>query len=319
MSGLRTSIWAPGSYRSPSYNGSSYKNPARENAPVSTTHSYTPRETSKNRAIETTREMILDGKLANNEPRKSSGGLGASQWAPRDYPGISKTANRQEVLTMVTPASQHKPMAHAYNGSSPAYTSPDLGLPYEVQHYILGMMQRIMEEGCYTFASRWIPDVLQRNNWTCSEAVELFTWRTVLPENVPSEAFTSHGKSLHQCLANAVRIRNSATHRHIFSSQELRGLAQQAEDLMSLLSDYSRQLKFHKLWTELYDWEKLNVTDMQAARHKMETALQQIGERPMEDDMDWTPNVISLEKVPAVEIGPEEVENHEVHDAMEID
>lgn len=222
-------------------------------------------------------------------------------------------------ISQVTPVSQHKPMAHAYNGSRPACTSPDLGLPYEVQHYILGMMQRILEEGCYTFASRWIPDVLQRNNWTCSEAVELSTWRTVLPENVPSEAITSHGKSLQQCLANAVRIRNSATHRHIFSSQELRGLAQQAEDLMSLLSDHSRQLKFHKLWTELYDWEKLSVTDMQAARYKMEMALQQIGERPMEDDMDWTPNVISLEKVPAVEIGPEEVENHEVHDEMEID
>lgn len=56
---------------------------------------------SKNRAIETTREIILDGELANNELRKSSGGLGASQWAPRDYPGRSKTANRQEVWTMV--------------------------------------------------------------------------------------------------------------------------------------------------------------------------------------------------------------------------
>ncbi|KAJ8064590.1 hypothetical protein OCU04_006919 [Sclerotinia nivalis] len=316
MSGLRTSIWAPGNYRSPSSSGSSY-NTLRENVPVST-YSHPSRETSKNRAIETPRKIILDGGLSHNELRKSSGGLSASQWAPRDYPGRSRAANRGEVWTMVTPISQSSPVRHAYNASNPAYSSPDLGLPYEVQHYILGMMQRIMEEGCYTFASRWIPDLLQRNNWTCSEAVELSTWRTFLPENIPAEALASHSKPLHRCLTDAVRIRNSATHRHICSSRELQRMTQQAEDLMSLFSDQTRQLKFHKLWIELDDWEKLSVIDMQAARHKMELALQEIGERPM-DDMDWTTNAISLQKIPAGEIGLGDADDYDVYDEMEID
>lgn len=180
-------------------------------------------------------------------------------------------------------------------------------------------MQRIMEEGCYAFASRWIPDVLQNNNWTCSEAVELSTWRNILPENVPKGALASNSKPLEQCLVDAVRIRNSATHRHICSSFELRRMAQQAEDLMSLFSDRTRELKFHKLWTELHDWEKLSAMDMQAARYKMEVALQEIGERPMEDDMDWTPNAISLQEIPADEAEIKGAEDYDVHDAMEID
>ncbi|KAG4034101.1 hypothetical protein MFRU_003g00770 [Monilinia fructicola] len=325
MSGLGTSIWAPGSYRSPSSNRSSYSSstlskvaPVRENVPISTPHSHPLQELSKNQATQTTREITLDDGLSQNGLQKNSGGLSASRWAPRDYPGRSKAANRQEVWTMVIPRPQPSSMSHTQNTSLLAYSSPDLGLPYEVQHYILGMMQRILEEGCFAFASRWIPDVLQRNNWTCSEAVELSTWRTILPENVPAAALTPHSRPIHLCLADAVRIRNSATHRHLCTSRELQRMTQQAEDLMGLFSDQTRQSKFHRLWIELYDWEKFSVMDMQGARHKLEIALQEIGERPM-DDMDWTPNAISLQEIPAVEVEPGEVKNHDVHDAMEID
>ncbi|APA08073.1 hypothetical protein sscle_03g028430 [Sclerotinia sclerotiorum 1980 UF-70] len=316
MSGLRTSIWAPGNYRAPRSSGSSY-NTLRENVPVST-HSHPSRETSKNRITETPRKMILDREPPQNELQKSSGGLSTSQWAPRDYPGRSKAANRGEVWTMITPTSQSSLVRHAYNASSPAHSSRDLGLPYEVQHYILGMMQRILEEGCYTFASRWIPDLLHKNNWTCSEAVELSTWRTFLPENIPAEALASHSKPLHRCLADAVRIRNSATHRHICSSRELQRMTQQAEDLMSLFSDQTRQLKFQRLWIEINGWENLSVIDMQAARHKMELALQEIGERPM-DDMDWTANTISLQQIPPGKVELGDTDDYDVYDEMEID
>ncbi|QSZ30595.1 hypothetical protein DSL72_000152 [Monilinia vaccinii-corymbosi] len=326
MSGLRTSIWAPGSHCSPNSNCPGYSSstlpkvaPVRENVPASTTHSHPLRELSKNQATEATREIVLNDGLSQNELRKSSGGLSASRWAPRDYPGRSKAANRQEVWTMVAPISQPISMSHTHNTSPPGCSSPDLGLPYEVQHYILGMMQRIMEEGCFAFASRWIPDVLQRNKWTCSEAVELSTWRTILSENVPVAALTPHSRPLHRCLADAVRIRNSATHRHLCSCGELLRMARQAEDLMCLFSDQTRQVKFHRLWTELCDWRKLSAMDMQAARRKLEMALQEIGERPMDDDMDWTPNEISLQEITAAEVKLGEVENYDIHDAMEID
>lgn len=73
-------------------------------------------------------------------------------------------------------------------------------------------------------------------------------------------------------------------------------MALQAQDLMSMFSDTTRQNKFHQLWAELNVW---NPTDNPSgARVRLEKALQEISERPM-DDMDWTPNDVSLEEVPA--------------------
>jgi hypothetical protein len=224
--------------------------------------------------------------------------------------GIYANITTQQVTSVPTTALT----SHAHNAS----TSPDLGLPYEVQHYILGMMQRLMEEACYAFASRWIPKVLQRNNWTCSEAVELSIWKTVLPENVPEEALLPMTKTLQQCLTDAVRIRNAATHRHLCTNFELQRMTLQAEDLMVMLSDRTRQAKFNRLWAELNEWERNSASDMQAARHKMEMALQEIGERPM-DDMDWTPNAISLQELSPVEQEVKEIDVEDHHDAMELD
>lgn len=100
MSGLETSIWAPENYYSSSSNRSSYT--FSKVAPVSTTHSRQFHKTSKNQGIGTTREIISDDGVPYNGLWKNSRGLSASRWAPRDYPGRPKAANRQEVWTMVS-------------------------------------------------------------------------------------------------------------------------------------------------------------------------------------------------------------------------
>ena len=94
-------------------------------------------------------------------------------------------------------------------------------------------------------------------------------------------------------------------------------MAQQAESLMVMFSDVTRQTKFHRLWTELKDWDNENQENRQVARIKLEQALQEIGERPL-DDMDWTPNAVSLEEIKddaeAIQAGEED---HA--DAMDVD
>lgn len=176
-------------------------------------------------------------------------------------------------------------------------TSPDLGLPYEVQHFILAMIQRILEEGCYDFAYRWIPGKLNERSWSCPEAVELSVWRDFLPMALPPNALVIVPQySLDQGLKDAVRIRNAAVHRHLCDNFEIRKMAQQAQDLMTMFKDVTRQNKFHGLWEELNDWDRNSTGDLQAARGKLERALQEISERPM-DDMDWTPNAVSLQEI----------------------
>lgn len=180
------------------------------------------------------------------------------------------------------------------------------------------MMQRILEEACYDFASRWIPNILNEKNWTCSEAVELSTWRKVLPPALsPNAIVPFKNYSLEEALADAVRIRNSAVHRHLCDNAEIRRMASQAQDLMSMFSDVTRQTKFHRLQDELDDWDAASLQDLQAARSKLEEALQEISERPM-DDMDWTPNAVSLQEVMSDAESLSEIEEHYV-DEMELD
>jgi hypothetical protein len=179
----------------------------------------------------------------------------------------------------------------------PSPTSPDLGLPYEVQHYILTMMERFLEEACFNFATLWIPQVLQARNFTCYEAVELAEWKRLLPEHIPSHALHPvPNYTLLQGLTDAVRVRNSAQHRHLCDNFEIRKMAKQSQDLMTIFGDKNRECKFSYLRDELVEWDNLGREDQQAARNRLKFVLQQISERPV-SDMDWTPNRESLEEV----------------------
>ena len=159
---------------------------------------------------------------------------------------------------------------------------------------------------------------MNENSWTCSEAIELSTWRKVLPLALSPNAITPvKGYSLEDALADAVRIRNSAVHRHLCDNVEIRRMASQAQDLMSMFSDMTRQTKFSRLRDELDDWDAASQQDLQAARSKLHEALQEISERPM-DDMDWTPNAVSLQEITTHAESISEIEEHYV-DEMELD
>ncbi|TVY90223.1 Uncharacterized protein LAWI1_G006848 [Lachnellula willkommii] len=225
-------------------------------------------------------------------------GLATSRWAPKNYRPGRQQSDGPEIWTRTVA----KPRPQTNHPSPPVSKPPDLGLPYEVQHYILAMIQRILEEGCYDFASRWVPNKLFEYNWTCPEAVELSTWKKMLPEILPPNAITHvPNTSLEKGLSNAVRIRNSAVHRHLSDNTEIKRMALQAQNMMAMFSDVTRQNKLYYLQIELGEWNSLNVVDPQAARSKLQRALQEISERPL-DDMDWSPNAVSLE-----EVGPETV------------
>jgi hypothetical protein len=99
-------------------------------------------------------------------------------------------------------------------------------------------------------------------------------------------------------LADAVRIRNSAVHRRLCDNAEIRRMASQAQDLMAMFSDVTRHTKFCRSRDELRGWDAASQRDGQDARRKLEVEFREIGERPM-DDMDWTPNAMSLQEVAA--------------------
>lgn len=215
------------------------------------------------------------------------------------YVWPSKAQLYWSCLVLCTAAKYQQIVPNPLRTSTPK--PPDLGLPYEVQHYILAMMQRIIEEACFDLASRWIPQTLRENRWDCPEAVELSTWRDLLPEALPPNAIVPHPSyTLDRALADAVHIRNAAVHRHLCDNTEMRRMVVKAQDIMSMFADTTRRNKFHRLWIELNDWDQSK--DTQAAKETLLLALREVSERPV-DDMDWTPNSVSLQEVTEVDEG----------------
>ncbi|KAK2624917.1 hypothetical protein QTJ16_005286 [Diplocarpon rosae] len=240
--------------------------------------------------------------------RNGRNGLSVSIWAPRNADKRENPRGHRKVWTRTI----------SQPALTPSPKSSDFGLPYQVQHHILVMIERMLEESCFEFALRWIPDILHAKSWDCAEAVELSTWKSFLPTFLPSEAIRPRSNhTLEAALGDAVRIRNSAVHRHLCDNDEIRKMALQAQDLMFMFEDGTRQDKFHRLWLELKEWDVASAVDAQAARAKLESAIQEISERPV-DDMDWTPNATSLQEMPiGMNEGQEEAE-YSV-DAMELD
>jgi len=175
-----------------------------------------------------------------------------------------------------------------------------------------------MEDGCFHFASTWIPKYLEASKWTCAEAVELATWKKALPTALPKEVSVSL-THLEDALGNAVRIRNAAVHRHLCSNHELRQMASQARTLMLLFADVSRQTKLDSLVAALCDWDAQIDEDQSTKRARLEAALQTINEQPL-DDMDWTPNSVSLQEITNMAYHPSNVETQACgEDEMDID
>lgn len=124
--------------------------------------------------------------------------------------------------------------------------------------------------------------------------------------------------SLEKALSDAVFIRNAAVHRHLCNNVEICRMTSQAQDLMFMFSDVTRQNKFSHLREELKQWDLSTSEDLQWKRSKLESALREISERPV-DDMDWTPNAVSLQEITSRPGSLQIKEPEEYIDEMEID
>ena len=102
--------------------------------------------------------------------------------------------------------------------------------------------------------------------------------------------------SLREGLRDAVEIRNAAAHRHLCDNTQIRRMAGQSQDLMSMFSDLTRREKFYRLKEELIVWDHSSKVDMDVAKDRLLQALREINEQPL-DDMDWTPNAVSLRQL----------------------
>ncbi|KAI1357373.1 hypothetical protein F5Y08DRAFT_333925 [Xylaria arbuscula] len=109
--------------------------------------------------------------------------------------------------------------------------------PLRTQDRILTQAQKLLEQACFEFCRRAMPDMLDRNQWDCVEAVELNRWVPELRLR-QRELFGGYHDKLLQSMTD---LRHTAVHRVRVTVQRLELFLLNAEKFTALLKDGTRQ------------------------------------------------------------------------------
>ena len=161
-------------------------------------------------------------------------------------------------------------------------------IPYRAQHLIFTATQHLLEECCFDFAMKWLPDVLKEHMWDCPEAVELNRWIRVLLKHsgsLPQHAFENDsGLSLRTVLSSVIMLRHSAVHRLQISTARIAQMVRSAAKVANVLGDRHRAMQLTVLQQETQaQSDKLEIwTDH--IRKRFSGELQGVSERRAELD-----------------------------------
>ncbi|KAI2625546.1 hypothetical protein GGS21DRAFT_531300 [Xylaria nigripes] len=143
--------------------------------------------------------------------------------------------------------------------------------PLRTQYRILTKVQGILEDACFDFAQRAMPEILERRNWHCSEAAELNLWthEFITLEKKFSEKVGGAAKPIIKLISSLTNIRHTAVHRVCIHAKGLEKLLLDAESFASLLGDKTRG----KLLTELRRNVQQSIDELERNKHVLGSKL----------------------------------------------
>ena len=153
----------------------------------------------------------------------------------------------------------------------PCHSQVDLH--FQMQHYLLSAVQSILEDACFSFAKRDLPQLLHTCQWNCSEAVELNVWAAQLQKQPTVLRILkdngSHDRSLEELFTSVVQVRHIAVHRKPLTVEIVQVLLTQAASFASNLGDRGASEAIQKLWTVF----KSLVEDVECIQTRLDKEL----------------------------------------------
>ncbi|KZL68385.1 ubiquinol-cytochrome-c reductase cytochrome c1, partial [Colletotrichum incanum] len=185
--------------------------------------------------------------------------------------------NTNDEASTTTPFLLHPDVPSLY----PSY------LPYSTQHAILTNTQKVLEECCFEFASRWIPDVVQQKGWDCASAVELTKWAKTFDKQMtklPSDAIATTSSSITDVLYPTHELRHTAVHRLPTPARRISQMLRAALKLAEALQDLTRAAQLEELVSEV----DAKIKAMELTKNALEDrALSQLeGIRRQREELD---------------------------------
>ncbi|KAF3906753.1 hypothetical protein AA313_de0203985 [Arthrobotrys entomopaga] len=126
-------------------------------------------------------------------------------------------------------------------------------LPYPAQHILMTEAQRILERACYDYTGRWLPEILDREQFQHPENAELSKWVKLLEESykkLPHDAYDESvflSNSLTQTVFGIVNLRHTAVHRIKTHSKGLEDMLEGAVRFARFLKDETNQTKLQAI------------------------------------------------------------------------
>lgn len=147
---------------------------------------------------------------------------------------------------------QEIPNGVATNGIAVPSLYP-IYMPFSIQHLMLTRTQSLLEQCCYKFTLKWLPEMLAEWGWTCQESIELNRWvGVVVFARFPVQAFASDSTtSVSTILNSVIQIRHSAVHRYPITARSISELIYYATHFAKFLRDTACEKLLHELQQEL--------------------------------------------------------------------
>ena len=141
------------------------------------------------------------------------------------------------------------------------------------QHVLLNLVQKQLEECCYEFARRWMPDLLVEKDWSCAVAVELNRWAYTLPQRfdaIPEEATSAPTAQILRDTFEATScIRHAAVHRLRTNAKGMDRMLEKGLELARMLKDESCALRLEILKQHLIT----SVRNLELHKNSLENDL----------------------------------------------
>ncbi|KAF6832897.1 hypothetical protein CPLU01_05846 [Colletotrichum plurivorum] len=169
-------------------------------------------------------------------------------------PALGGSEKGASELPSVLASKPYDSVAVAAENITQLYGIPSLHptyLPYSTQHRILTTAQTILEQCCFDFATRWLPEVLEKKGWKCACAVELTRWESVVSTRrgqLPAEALQiPPGASVRRIFHATRELRNTAVHRAPITARSVSQFLEAAVKLAETLRDTHRASQLGEL------------------------------------------------------------------------
>ncbi|KAI0805229.1 hypothetical protein GGR55DRAFT_285014 [Xylaria sp. FL0064] len=197
----------------------------------------------------------------------------AIKGAVKDYSGdLQEPISRADVAETESVETCHN-AEPSIKGTSTVPSLFPVYLPLRTQHRILTKVQSILEDACFEYGQRIIPEVLKKHQWDCSEAAELNLWARELlkRQNELFDKVDDTGKPIAKLLNSVANIRHTAVHRICISARGLEQLLLNAESFADLLGDTTRL----KLLTEVRRNIQLTIEELERNKHLLTSKLRE--------------------------------------------